>query len=93
VIEHERLGTRRVGAGQGATLWGTATRVNPRGRAFANGVAEAVNNQSDSYRMSDPSGVLIVPAGSPRPRAEGKTGRELLTGARRRLRSAVPLRP
>jgi len=79
VIEHERLGTRRVGAGQGATLWVDGTRVTRAGAAFANGVAEAVNNQSDSYRMLTHPGVLIVPAGLATAEGEGKTGRELLT--------------
>jgi 2-methylcitrate dehydratase PrpD len=79
VIEHERLGARRVGAGQGATLWVDGTRVTRAGAAFANGVAEAVNNQCDSYRMLTHPGVLIVPAGLATAEGEGKSGRELLT--------------
>src|SRR5256885_4966819 len=62
VLEHERLAERRVGAGQGATLWVDGTRVTRAGAAFANGVAVAVNNQCDSYRMLTHPGVLIVPA-------------------------------
>src|SRR5262249_11169973 len=49
VLEHERLGARHVGAGQGATLWGDGSRATRPGVAFANGVAVAVNNQCDSY--------------------------------------------
>src|SRR5258706_10202593 len=79
VIEHERLGARRVGAGQGATLWVDGARVTRAGAAFANGVAEAVNNQCDSYRMLTHPGVLIVPAGLATAEGEGRTGRELLT--------------
>src|SRR5499426_41105 len=79
VIEHERLGARSVGAGQGATLWVDGTRVTRAGAAFANGVAEAVNNQCDSYRMLTHPGVLIVPAGLATAEGEGRTGRELLT--------------
>src|SRR5882724_1333067 len=38
VLEHERLGPRRLGAGQGATLWIDGARVTRAGAAFANGV-------------------------------------------------------
>jgi len=79
VIEHESLGPRRVGAGQGATLWADGTRVTRAGAAFANGVAVAVNNQCDSYHMLTHPGVLIVPAGLATAEGAGKTGRELLT--------------
>ena len=79
VIEHESLGPRRVGAGQGATLWVDGTRVTRAGAAFANGVAVAVNNQCDSYHMLTHPGVLIVPAGLATAEGAGKTGRELLT--------------
>src|SRR5256712_2214518 len=79
VLEHERLGARGVGAGQGATLWVDGTRVTRAGAAFANGVAVAVNNQCDSYRMLTHPGVLIVPAGLATAEGEGKSGRELLT--------------
>ena len=48
VLSQERLGTRPVGAGQGATLWVEGTRVTRVGAGFANGVAVAVNNQCDS---------------------------------------------
>jgi 2-methylcitrate dehydratase PrpD len=79
VIEHESLGPRRVGAGQGATLWVDGTRVTRAGAAFANGVAVAVNNQCDSYHMLTHPGVLIVPAGLATAEGAGTTGRELLT--------------
>jgi 2-methylcitrate dehydratase PrpD len=48
VIGQEALGARRVGAGQGATLWVDGARVTRAGAAFASGVAVAVNNQCDS---------------------------------------------
>src|SRR5947208_10922129 len=79
VLAHERLGGRRVGAGQGATLWVDGARVTRAGAAFANGVAIAVNNQCDSYHMLTHPGVLIVPAGVGTAEGEGRTGRELLT--------------
>ena len=58
VIAQERIGNTLVGAGQGATLWVTGTRVTRAGAAFANGVAIAVNNQCDSYHMLTHPGVL-----------------------------------
>ena len=70
---------RRVGAGQGATVWVDGTRVTRVGAVFANGVAVAVNNQCDSYHMLTHPGVLIVPAGLATAEGEGRTGRELLT--------------
>src|SRR5882672_6413572 len=79
VLGQERLGPARIGAGQGATLWVDGARVTRAGAAFANGVAIAVNNQCDSYRMLTHPGVLIVPAGLATAEGEGKTGRELLT--------------
>ena len=79
VLEHERLGPRRIGAGQGATLWIDGVRVTRAGAAFANGVAVAVNNQCDSYHMLTHPGVLIVPAGLATAEGEGRSGRELLT--------------
>jgi 2-methylcitrate dehydratase PrpD len=79
VVEHERLGARRIGAGQGATLWVDGTRATRVGAVFANGVAVAVNNQCDSYHMLTHPGVLIVPAGLATAEGEGKTGREVLT--------------
>jgi len=79
VLEHERLGGRRVGAGQGATLWVDGSRVTRPGAAFAGAVAVAVNNQCDSYRMLTHPGVLIVPAGLATAEGQGRTGRELLT--------------
>lgn len=79
VLSQERLCARRVGAGQGATLWVEGTRVTRVGAVFANGVAVAVNNQCDSYHMLTHPGVLIVPAGLATAEGEGRTGRELLT--------------
>jgi 2-methylcitrate dehydratase PrpD len=79
VLEHERLGPRGVGAGQGATLWVDGARATRVGAVFANGVAVAVNNQCDSYHMLTHPGVLIVPAGLATAEGEGCSGRELLT--------------
>ncbi len=79
VLQHETLGARRLGAGQGATLWVDGTRVTRPGAAFANGVAVAVNNQCDSYHMLTHPGVLIVPAGLATAEGEGRSGQELLT--------------
>ncbi len=79
VLSQERLGPRRVGTGQGATLWVDGARVTRVGAVFANGVAVAVNNQCDSYHMLTHPGVLIVPAGLATAEGEGRTGRELLT--------------
>src|SRR5712691_7441476 len=79
VIGQESLGARRVGQGQGASLWVDGTRVTRAGAAFANGVAVAVNNQCDSYHMLTHPGVLIVPAGLATAEGVGRTGRELLT--------------
>jgi len=79
VLAHERLDLRRIGAGQGATLWAEGARATRPGAAFANGVAVAVNNQCDSYHMLTHPGVLIVPAGLATAEGEGKSGRELLT--------------
>src|SRR5262252_9953100 len=78
VLEHERLEPRRIGAGQGATLWVDGARATRPGVAFANGVAVAVNNQCDSYHMLTHPGVLIVPAGLATAEGEGRSGRELL---------------
>src|SRR2546427_3784629 len=62
VLSQERLGTRRVGAGQGATtLWVEGTRVTPVGAGFAHGVAGAV----DKPRDADPT--LPPPPPLPRP--------------------------
>jgi 2-methylcitrate dehydratase PrpD len=79
VLEHESLGARRLGSGQGATLWVDGTRVTRPGAAFANAVAVAVNNQCDSYHMLTHPGVLIIPAGLATAEGAGKSGRELLT--------------
>src|SRR5215468_84020 len=79
VLEHERLEPRRIGAGQGATLWADGARATRPGVAFANGVAVAVNNQCDSYHMLTHPGVLLVPAGLATAEGEGRDGRALLT--------------
>ena len=79
VIGQEGLGARRVGRGQGATLWVDGARVTRAGAAFASGVAVAVNNQCDSYHMLTHPGVLIVPAGLATAEGEGRTGREVIT--------------
>jgi 2-methylcitrate dehydratase PrpD len=79
VLGQERLGARRPGAGQGATLWVDGARVTRAGAAFASGVAVAVNNQCDSYHMLTHPGVLIVPAGLATAEGEGRSGRDLLT--------------
>jgi 2-methylcitrate dehydratase PrpD len=67
VLQQESLGARRVGAGQGATLWVDGTRVTRVGAVF------------DSYHMLTHPGVLIVPAGLATAEGESRTGRELLT--------------
>ena len=79
VLSQERLGGRRMGTGQGATLWGDGARVTRPGAAFASGVAVAVNNQCDSYHMLTHPGVLIVPAALATAEGEARTGRDLLT--------------
>ena len=48
VLQQESLGTKSVGAGQGATLWVDGTRVTRVGAGFANGVAIAADNRADS---------------------------------------------
>jgi 2-methylcitrate dehydratase PrpD len=78
VLTHEALGERRIGTGQGATLWGDGARVTRPGAVFANAVAVAVNNQCDSYHMLTHPGVLIIPAGLATAEGEGRTGQELL---------------
>ena len=45
VLQHESLGLKRVGAGQGATLWVDGTRATRVGAVFANGVAMAADNR------------------------------------------------
>src|SRR3989442_78747 len=80
VIEHERLGARRVGAGQGATLWVDGTRVTRAGAAFANGVAVGGDNHCGSYRLLPHPRVLLVPAGLAAPAGGGKNGREPVSG-------------
>src|SRR5262249_38109000 len=86
VLEHERLEPRRIGAGQGATLWVDGARATRPGVAFANGVAVAVNNQCDSYHMLTHPGVLIVPAGGAAPPGAGAAGTPLLSPRGARLR-------
>src|SRR2546429_755736 len=93
VIEHERLGTRRVGAGQGATLWVDGTRVTRAGAAFANGVAGAVNNQGDSdHNLTHPR-ALLVPARPATPQGGGKTRPRPLTPPAPRPQGAGPGSP
>src|SRR5262245_65692582 len=48
VLEHERLGARRIGKGQGATVWVDGSRVTRPGAAFASGVGGAVTHQRGS---------------------------------------------
>lgn len=79
VIEHESLGKRHVGGGQGATLWADGARVTRVGAVFANGVAIAVNQQCDSYHMLTHPGVLVIPAGIATAEGERRSGPELLT--------------
>ena len=79
VNEHESLGKREVGRGQGATVWAEGGRVTRVGAVFANGVAISVNNQCDSYHMLTHPGVLIIPAGIATAESEGRSGQELLT--------------
>ena len=92
VLEHERLGARRVGAGQGATLWVDGTRVTRAGRGLR-----------QRRRRGGEQPVRLVPHAHPsrRPdragrardgRGRGTSGRELLDRAGRRLRGAVPVR-
>ena len=78
VLQHESLGMRRIGRGQGATLWVDGTRVTRVGAAFANGVAMSTNNQCDSYHMLTHPGVLMIPAGLATAEGEGRDGRELV---------------
>ena len=79
VLRAEGLGSQRVGAGQGATVWVDGSRATRVGAVFANAVAIAVRNQCDSYHMLTHPGVLIVPAGIAVAEGEGRSGRELLT--------------
>ena len=79
VLRAEGLGSPRVGAGQGATVWVDGSRATRVGAVFANAVAIAVRNQCDSYHMLTHPGVLIVPAGIAVAEGEGRSGRELLT--------------
>jgi 2-methylcitrate dehydratase PrpD len=78
VMEHESLGRRQVGRGQGATVWADGERATRVGAVFVNGVAVAVNQQCDSYHMLTHPGVLIIPAGIATAEGAGCNGRELL---------------
>jgi 2-methylcitrate dehydratase PrpD len=78
VLQQESLGAKKVGAGQGATLWVDGTRVTRAGAVFANGVPIAADNRADSYRMLTHPGVLMIPAGIATAEGEGRTGQELL---------------
>ena len=51
VLQNEGLGSRKVGAGQGATLWVDGTRATRVGAVFSNGVAMAAED-SDQARKS-----------------------------------------
>ncbi len=79
VLHAEGLGWRRVGSGQGATLWVEGSRATRAGAVFANAVAIAVKNQCDSYHMLTHPGVLIAPAGLGTAEGEGRSGQDLLT--------------
>src|SRR5262245_22996979 len=79
VLQQESLGAKKVGTGQGATLWVDGTRVTRVGAVFANGVAIAADNRADSYRMLTHPGVLMIPAGIAAAEGEGRSGQELLT--------------
>ena len=79
VVLEEGLGRKRVGPGQGATIWVDGSRATRVGAAFANAVAIAVNNQCDSYHMLTHPGVLIVSAGIATAEGIGRNGRDLLT--------------
>jgi 2-methylcitrate dehydratase PrpD len=79
VLQQESLGTKKVGPGQGATLWVNGTRATRVGAIFANGVAIAADNRADSYRMLTHPGVLMIPAGVATAEGEGRNGRDLLT--------------
>src|SRR2546428_5635332 len=67
VLEHERLGARRVGAGQGATLWVDGTRVTRAGAAFANGVAGGGGKPRRSLFTPPPPPVPLLSARLARP--------------------------
>ncbi len=79
VFLNEKLGERRIGPGQGATIWVDGARVTRVGAAFANGVPMAINNQCDSYHMLTHPGVVIIPAALATAEGEGRSGKELLT--------------
>jgi len=79
VLLEEGLDCRRVGPGQGATLWVDGSRATRAGAVFANAVAIAANNQCDSYHMLTHPGVLIVPAGLATAEGKGRNGPDLVT--------------
>ena len=79
VLQQESLDTRKIGVGRGATVWVDGMRATRVGAAFANGVAIAVDNRADSYRMLTHPAVLMIPAGIGTAEGEGRSGQELLT--------------
>jgi 2-methylcitrate dehydratase PrpD len=78
VLQNESLGVKKVGRGQGATLWVDGTRATRVGAVFANGVAMAADSRCDSYRLLTHPGVLMIPAGLTTAEGEGRSGQELL---------------
>jgi 2-methylcitrate dehydratase PrpD len=78
VLQNESLGVKKVGAGQGATLWVDGTRATRVGAVFANGVAMAADSRCDSYRLLTHPGVLMIPAGLATAEGEGRSGQELI---------------
>ena len=78
VLQNETLGVKKVGAGQGATLWVDGTRATRVGAVFANGVAMAADSRCDSYRLLTHPGVLMIPAGLATAEGEGRSGQELI---------------
>src|SRR2546428_576513 len=63
VLEHERLGPRQLGAGQGATLWMDGARVTRAGAAFANGVAGGGDKPRGFHPNPPPPRGPHLPAG------------------------------
>src|SRR5438128_11366959 len=64
VLEDERLGPRRHGAGRGATLWLDDARVTRPRAAVANRLAAAVQLERDSMHMHTHPGLHPEPAGA-----------------------------
>src|SRR3989441_9727766 len=71
VLSQERLGTRRVGAGPGATPWGGGTRVTRVGAGFAHRVAGAGPTPSGTHHNLTPPRRLIVSPGPAPPPSQG----------------------